>query len=183
MERRLRDAVGLPRVSLGMPTEILDPIDMIAPILGPPGVVVDPPVAIPLEARRVVDGVGVEVDHAVRCHLPLDVRQDGLTVGVADHLGKHLATAPQDAEDRELPRGTPAALASPAGRAEVAHIDLDLAVERLGPLPLLVPRDRPAETVEGGRDGVAVQAGQVGGRPGGDTGDESPHQFLDLIVG
>ena len=127
----LRDPIIPPQVPLRLAPEVLDPVDVSYAPVSPnvvvhvPLAVIDPVVLEPRRVERVVDREAVGVDHRVGLDLLADDRQQRRPLKVRRDGGVDLPAALEDAEDDDLPGGSPASLAL-AAASEVALVDLDL---------------------------------------------------------
>lgn len=175
LERLLRQPVELGEASLGEAPEAFDAVDVVGAV-GPMIVAVaDAQVAgIAQVDEAVVAGQAIRQDRAVQCDTPTDHGLEGDGAAVGHDLGIDAVAAFEHAEDDGLLVGPSAAFATHALRAKERFVDFDLAAERR--LPLAVFGDAAPDEQEDPVDRSHAQAGEVGGRRGGQIESEAPHQ-------
>lgn len=135
--------------ALGEAPEVLDPVDVGAPLAEGFGMV-DSDVVKPLEVELVVGPVAIGVDPGLGCDMLADLPVEGLLVQAVGEDHPHGSLALEDAEDGNLARGATAAYPLPVA-AEVGLVHLDFTAHGLG-LPLALGQQdgpEPREVAEG----------------------------------
>jgi hypothetical protein len=160
---------------LGVAPEVLDAVDMAATVGEGLGVI-DALVMEAVERQVIIGFIAVGVDDGVQLDVVHDCADELLAVTASGQDDPDLAAALQEAEDRYLAGGAPAALAL-ARTAEVGLVGLDVSVE-LGQLGLAVGGDSLPKALVMSVGGVSMKT-QVLGRP--DSRNTEPEQPGDLI--
>ena len=159
MEMLPGNSVEPAQMSLGLVPEVFEPVDVGA-VLDEGLPMVD---AFMLEAGDVEHVVGRETvckDDGIRLYTLLDDGHERLAPGIGDDHGVDLASALEEAEDRNLSAGTAAAFTF-APAAEVALVEFDFTIEQIGCFLGQAFEDELAEFMEEQRRCVPVDPDDV----------------------
>lgn len=150
--------------------EILDPVDVVAGACEELGMV-DPVVLERAHVQRVISLLAVRIDDAVGHNLALNDWHQRAALGVGDHTGVNLSSAPKQAKNRDFPcRSTSSFTFAPAAEVALVHLDLSAEYGFAPCLQFLCKDLTQAMEIERGR--VPVNADKPRGRPCRRSGNE-----------